>query len=37
MIGNHMNIGGDCLIVDTDAHNLDYMIRRSHAKDAYRF
>lgn len=29
-IGNHVKIGGDCLIMDTDAHNLDHLIRRSH-------
>lgn len=29
-IGNHVKVGGDCIIMDTDAHNLDYLIRRSH-------
>ncbi len=29
-IGNHVKIGGDCLIMDTDAHNLDHLIRRLH-------
>ena len=26
-IGNFVNIGGDCIIMDTDAHNLDWHIR----------
>lgn len=29
-IGNHVKVGGDCIIMDTDAHSLDYLIRRSH-------
>ena len=29
-IGNHVHVGGDCIILDTDCHNLDYSIRRSH-------
>lgn len=32
-IGNRVNIGGDCIIMDTDAHNLDYRIRNSGQKD----
>lgn len=28
-IGNHVKIGGDCIIMDTDAHSLDFNIRRS--------
>lgn len=28
-IGDNVKIGGDCIILDTDAHNLDYRIRRS--------
>jgi acetyltransferase-like isoleucine patch superfamily enzyme len=28
-IGNRVKIGGDCIIMDTDAHNLDYRIRSS--------
>lgn len=28
-IGNNVNIGGDCLILDNDAHPLDYKQRRS--------
>ena len=28
VIGNHVNIGGDCLIMDTDAHPIDYLERR---------
>lgn len=27
-IGDNVNIGGDCLIMDNDAHPLDYRIRR---------
>ncbi len=26
-IGNNVNIGGDCIIMDTDAHSLDWKIR----------
>ena len=29
-IGNHVKVGGDFIIMDTDAHSLDYLIRRSH-------
>lgn len=28
-IGNYVNIGGDCIIMDSDAHNLDWRIRDS--------
>ena len=28
-IGNFVNIGGDCIIMDSDAHNLDWRIRDS--------
>lgn len=28
-IGNHVKIGGDCILIDTDAHSLDYAIRRA--------
>ena len=28
-IGNNVFIGADCIIMDTDAHNLDYKIRRN--------
>lgn len=28
-IGNHVNIGGDCLILDTDVHAVDYRMRRT--------
>ena len=28
-IGNHVNIGGDCIIMDSDAHNLDWRVRDS--------
>lgn len=27
-IGNNVNIGGDCILLDTDAHNMNYKIRR---------
>lgn len=27
-IGNNVNVGGDCIIIDTDAHPLDYRKRR---------
>ena len=27
-IGNYVNIGGNCMIYDTDAHPIDYMARR---------
>lgn len=27
-IGNHVNIGGNCLILDTDTHQIDYLARR---------
>jgi acetyltransferase-like isoleucine patch superfamily enzyme len=41
IIGNRVNIGGDSILMDTDAHNLDYRIRTSHefigkyTKDVY--
>lgn len=28
-IGNHVKIGGDCILIDTDCHNLDWRIRCS--------
>lgn len=27
-IGNNVNLGGNCIIYDTDAHQLDYLARR---------
>lgn len=27
-IGNHVNIGGNCMILDTDTHQIDYLARR---------
>lgn len=33
VIGNNVKIGGDCILLDTDAHNLDYRIRNSNKKD----
>lgn len=32
-IGNHVNIGADCILMDTDAHNLDYRVRRHSLED----
>lgn len=32
-IGDNVNIGGDCLIMDTDAHNLDYRVRNGSIRD----
>lgn len=32
-IGNHVKIGGNCIIIDTDAHNMDYLLRRSPSTD----
>ena len=34
-IGNHVNIGGDTIIMDSDAHSLDYMIRRTTEDQKY--
>lgn len=28
-IGNRVKIGGDCILMDSDAHNLDYRVRSS--------
>lgn len=28
-IGDNVKIGGDCILIDTDAHSLDYAIRRN--------
>ena len=33
-IGNHVNIGADTIILDTDSHSLDYRIRRDRVLDA---
>lgn len=32
-IGNHVKIGGNCIIIDTDAHNMNYLLRRSPSTD----
>lgn len=32
-IGKNVKIGGDCIIMDTDAHSLDYRIRNSKQTD----
>lgn len=32
-IGNHVKIGGNCIIIDTDAHNMDFLLRRSPSTD----
>jgi acetyltransferase-like isoleucine patch superfamily enzyme len=29
-IGSRVKIGGDCILMDTDAHSLDYRVRASH-------
>ena len=29
IIDDHVNIGGDCIIMDSDAHNLDWHVRDS--------
>ena len=31
-IKNNVKIGGDCIIMDTDAHNLDYKVRSSNMR-----
>ena len=31
-IGNNVKIGGDCIIIDHDAHSLDYKIRNSRVR-----
>ena len=31
-VGN-VKIGGNCIIIDTDAHNIDYITRRKPATD----
>lgn len=33
-IDDNVKIGGDCILMDTDAHNLDYRVRNSMEKDA---
>ena len=33
IIGNNVNIGGDCIIMDTDAHNLDWHVRAGLVRD----
>ena len=33
IIGDNVNIGGDCIIMDTDAHNLDWQVRSRLIKD----
>lgn len=32
-IGNNVNIGGDCILLDSDAHSLDYIERRNPFED----
>ncbi len=32
IIGNYVNIGADCILMDSDAHNLDWRIRDSFRK-----
>lgn len=31
-IGDNVKIGANCMIIDTDCHNLDYMVRREESK-----
>lgn len=33
LIGDDVKIGADCILMDTDAHNLDYKIRKDKRKD----
>lgn len=33
IIGNNVKIGADSVLIDNDAHNLDYIIRRNSKKD----
>lgn len=28
-IGNHVKVGGNCIIIDTDAHSMDFLLRRN--------
>lgn len=32
-VGNNVKIGGNCILIDTDAHNLDYQKRRDYRTD----
>ena len=32
-IGNHVKIGGDCILMDSDGHSLDYLNRRNSILD----
>lgn len=34
-IGNDVKIGGNCILMDSDNHSLDYRIRKSFQKDEY--
>lgn len=33
-VGDNVKIGGDCILVDTDCHNLNFLVRRSDKKTA---
>lgn len=33
VIGNYVKIGGNCILIDTDAHNMDFSIRRGQYTD----
>ena len=33
VIGNNVNIGGDCILMDSDAHSLNFLYRRDGQKD----
>ena len=32
-IGNHVKLGAGCVLIDTDAHNMDYLSRREQCTD----
>lgn len=32
-IGNHVKIGGNSILIDTDSHNMDYLVRRGQYTD----
>lgn len=34
VIGNNVKIGGNCILIDTDAHDINYINRRSPATDS---
>lgn len=32
-IGDHVKIGGNSILIDTDSHNMDYLVRRGQYTD----